>query len=533
MRLTLPTGEALSSIHYVVTGPTNTSGDVPIGNAQSIEFVVGGLSAGSGYTVTLTAIDSAGDRCASASAPFSIVAGTTTQAQVNLVCRVESTGKISLGLITPSGTTITSVSYSITGPSTAVGTVDTSSTQSIEFVVGGLVAGTGYTITLTATDSAGNHCASAATPFTIAVGATTEAEVTLVCYLGDGGFVFADAANGSVEFDATVAVVNNPTTVCPAIASFSVTPAEEPVGSTSSVEVTTLPAGEPVDYVVFSNGGQANVVPGSSGAVSSAVVTCVAEGQVRLQVSTTASLADGGNCSPSVMSTLINCEPGDGAAVVSSPADAGPPDAQAVEGGASDVVATDANCSDQAACNAFVLANSASFLLTDQGLCTGTELLLYAKIVGGQSPGECLACAALGACLDDSFSPSDSNHECEDAPATTDAGAVAVPDCLATLACGLGVGGSCGSFASSPAPAMGAATAAYCGAGVSTADCSASADGAAGPQGACVGAESAGFPMSFTPAQVLTSFDASGYPSGMANNLLDCLNARCASQCFP
>jgi hypothetical protein len=305
----------------------------------------------------------------------------------------------------PNGATIATVNYSISGPTSTSGSVDVSHSQAIEFVVGDLAVGPGYTITLSANDSAGDSCSSNATPFSISAGQTSQVGVNLVCYVVNDAGTVMDAAPADADADAM---------------------------------------------------------------------------------------------------------------------DSSTPDAT--------------GCADQTNCNAFVSANRSSFLLTDNGVCTATELTLYAKAVSGQSTGSCLACAATGSCLDDSFDASDVLHECEDAPTTTDAGGAGVTECLATLACDLGVSGSCGSFASIPAPSQGTTSASYCGPGVTNANCTASptpTDAGTGPQGACVAQEAAGFPSGFTPAQVLTAFVDTSLPSGLANHLVACLNAKCAAQCFP
>jgi hypothetical protein len=223
------------------------------------------------------------------------------------------TGLVGLAFSLPSGLTINQVQYSVTGPTTVAGTIDISNAMSsVEFVVGGLQAGPGYTIVLSATDTQGDNCVSAPTSFVVQVEATTQLTVNLVCAIGDGGFVFADAGTGSVEIDASVTTFNNPTTVCPVIAAFSASPAEEVVGATSAVVVATAPAGAAVTYQVTPTTGLGNPGAGTVSGITpmGATFTCTTAGQVQLTVSTTAPLAnDAGNCPTQSMSALINCEP--------------------------------------------------------------------------------------------------------------------------------------------------------------------------------------------------------------------------------
>src|SRR5450432_4509333 len=67
-------------------------------------------------------------------------------------------GTIGLALQLASGTSLNSLSYTITGPSSfsRTGTIDTSHSATVTAVIGGLPAGTGFSIALdgTATDAA-------------------------------------------------------------------------------------------------------------------------------------------------------------------------------------------------------------------------------------------------------------------------------------------------------------------------------------------------------------------------------------------
>jgi hypothetical protein len=241
-------------------------------------------------------------------------------------------GSVSLALSLPGGTALDQIGYAITGPTIQSGTVDVSHAQnSIVFVLGPLQAGTGYSLVLTATDTEGDSCISAPTPFEILSGITTPLSTNLVCTVGDGAISFADAGTGSLEVDASVTVVYDPSTVCPTVAGIAVTPAEEVVGATSAVSVVTAPAGAAVSYTVTATDpaglGDGTV---SNATATSATFTCTSAGQVRLTASTTAPLNnDSGSCPPQSMSALINCEPGFpdsclNAAVIAAPIINGP-----------------------------------------------------------------------------------------------------------------------------------------------------------------------------------------------------------------
>jgi hypothetical protein len=99
-----------------------------------------------------------------------------------------------------------SLDWVISGPAGFYsGTVQFGHAQSIEFVVGGVLAGDGYTLTLTGTDPSGDFCTGTSAPFTVLPGATAAAGVTIECFTGDGGPRVAPVMTGSVAVDAGVA----------------------------------------------------------------------------------------------------------------------------------------------------------------------------------------------------------------------------------------------------------------------------------------------------------------------------------------
>jgi hypothetical protein len=86
VKFNLPPG-FFPSLDWVVSGPGgHYSGTVTFGNAQSIEFVIGGIEAASGYVLEISGTDVDGDRCSGASAPFAIVAGEVAGAGIVLTC---------------------------------------------------------------------------------------------------------------------------------------------------------------------------------------------------------------------------------------------------------------------------------------------------------------------------------------------------------------------------------------------------------------------------------------------------------------
>ncbi len=83
---TVPPG-FFTSLDWVISGPSGYySGTVYFGDAQSIEFVAGGIQAGSGYTMTMAGTDRDGDPCSGTSAPFAVLAGQVAGASLVLTC---------------------------------------------------------------------------------------------------------------------------------------------------------------------------------------------------------------------------------------------------------------------------------------------------------------------------------------------------------------------------------------------------------------------------------------------------------------
>lgn len=220
-------------------------------------------------------------------------------------------GTLRFALSVPGGITINAMNYDVDGPTAASGSVDlTNSLHSLEFVVGGLAEGTGYTIQLSGHDTAGDTCVSQPTPFSIVTLQTTVVAVQVVCTIGDGGYVLADAGTGSVQIDASVVTVDNPTTVCPTIANFGAANAEFLTGTSTMITAITQPAGAAVTFTITPTDGQGagTIMPTMNGGV----FTCTHHGQVQLTVTTTAPLAnDAGTCPGVSQSLWITCEPPD------------------------------------------------------------------------------------------------------------------------------------------------------------------------------------------------------------------------------
>jgi hypothetical protein len=100
--VTIGLGVHFKSLDWSITGPHNYSGSVEFGDARSIEFVAGGIEAGSGYTLTLSGTDTDNDSCKGTSNPFNVQAGTTSDVTIVLTCTRITDGSMAADVTTGS-----------------------------------------------------------------------------------------------------------------------------------------------------------------------------------------------------------------------------------------------------------------------------------------------------------------------------------------------------------------------------------------------------------------------------------------------
>ena len=105
------------------------------------------------------------------------------------------TGAIAFALTVPNGVELDTVSYQLTnaaGTTVQSGSVSVQSSQSIEFQLGNVWPGNGYTVTTTSTGTNGVSCSGSAGPFTVVARATTTVQIGMACYAAgsDAGNVF-------------------------------------------------------------------------------------------------------------------------------------------------------------------------------------------------------------------------------------------------------------------------------------------------------------------------------------------------------
>jgi phospholipase C len=126
MQLTLPGGEQINSVAWTITGPNGAAtvvktGTVNVGNSATVNFQIGSVPAGTGYTITLSATTPDGTVSCAGSATFTAMARTTTAVSVTLRC---TTAGPDSGTIAVSATTVNcgTVNFASASPSeTTVG----------------------------------------------------------------------------------------------------------------------------------------------------------------------------------------------------------------------------------------------------------------------------------------------------------------------------------------------------------------------------------------------------------------------------
>jgi uncharacterized protein YjiK len=195
-----------------------------------------------------------------------------------------NTGSIGLALQLANGETLSSVSYAITGPSSfsRMGSIDTSKSATLSTLIGGLPAGTGFSVALDGTAMGGStHCTGVA-PFDVVAHATTAVTVRLSCR--------EPSRTGSVFINGTL-------NVCPVMDGTSASPAEVVVGSSLALAAAArdLDAGpSAMTYHWTATGGTL-----SAADVANPSLTCTSVGAVMVTVTVT-----DGDCSDTGMLTV-------------------------------------------------------------------------------------------------------------------------------------------------------------------------------------------------------------------------------------
>jgi hypothetical protein len=85
--LTIATGINVTSLSWkIANGTSSFTGVANIGDAGSAEWVAGGITAGTGYTITISGNDSQHDPCSGTSGTFTVIPGQVVYEQVSVIC---------------------------------------------------------------------------------------------------------------------------------------------------------------------------------------------------------------------------------------------------------------------------------------------------------------------------------------------------------------------------------------------------------------------------------------------------------------
>ncbi|HEY5962200.1 MAG TPA: hypothetical protein VIV60_36840, partial [Polyangiaceae bacterium] len=171
---------------------------------------------------------------------------------------------------------------------TKTNTLDVSKSTQLVFTIGGIPAGTGYSITVTANTAAAGVACSGSASFNVVAKQTTMVNLAMTCH--------EPAHMGS-------AVINGVINICPAIDGIGATPAEVIVGSTIALAAIAHDSDanpNPLSFVWSASSGTF-----SSTTAQNPTFTCATPGTATLTLST----SDGDPACVTAATTQVTCSP--------------------------------------------------------------------------------------------------------------------------------------------------------------------------------------------------------------------------------
>ena len=212
----------------------------------------------------------------------------------------DNTGSVGLQLQLPGGVGVNTASWTITGPngaSTVVqsGSVNVQNSQSISFLVGGIPAASGYTITLNATATDGVTTCVGSGTFSTSARTTTSVFVLLQCT--------------QPASEAGSAQINASAYSCASVSSIAASPTEVNVGAAVALSATASGPGADGGAISYAWSAPSGTFDAPN--ASSANFSCTTAGPVTVTLTVTDGLVpDGGSCNPalSTQTVTIQCD---------------------------------------------------------------------------------------------------------------------------------------------------------------------------------------------------------------------------------
>jgi hypothetical protein len=195
-------------------------------------------------------------------------------------------GSVGIALELAPGISLTTLSYTIGGPAgfARSGSIDVSQSTIVSATIGGLPAGTGFTIALTSTATNGAAQCAGSASFSVTAQATTSVTVHLLCR--------EPPTTGSV-------LVNGTLNLCPVVDGLSASPAEVLVGGSIALAGTAHDTDGAPAALTYHWTASAGTL--SDASAQNPTFVCAAAGSVTLTLA-----ASDGDCSDSA-STTVTC----------------------------------------------------------------------------------------------------------------------------------------------------------------------------------------------------------------------------------
>jgi hypothetical protein len=167
--------------------------------------------------------------------------GSGTEGTPPPISAQDAVGSIGASLVTPQGTNLDFITWTVSnGTNTYSGTEnlgDAAVQGPIGFVAGGILAGTGYTVSIAGTDDSGDVCSGTSSPFTVVADVNTLVTLNVTCIIPTDAALAPDVTTGSVQIEAGITFDAQAPYQCPGISAFSILPGLIATGTSAQLSV--------------------------------------------------------------------------------------------------------------------------------------------------------------------------------------------------------------------------------------------------------------------------------------------------------